>query len=121
MANLFSTLGVELFEGEVPASGFIIDTRKHKAYVASPDQIKDPNALPEDFKHNQPPVLDEKGQVAAVTAGILALKKEDFAKNGYPKIAELSKVVGFDVQTPIRDVAWDTFKKSQPDWEPAVE
>jgi hypothetical protein len=122
VANLFSILGVEVYEGEVPACGYIIDNRKHKAYSAPVEKAENPNEPPKDFKTNTPKELNEKEQVAAVAAAILALNKDDFTVGtGYPKVASLSKIVGFDVQTAIRDAAWETFKKSQPNGEPEEE
>ena len=116
--NLGLILGIELYDGEVPACGFIIDKRVHKTFVASEPE-KDPNAPPEDFAHNKPKPMTETEQTAAAVAAIFTLKAEDFTGGtGFPKVASLSKAVGFDIQTVIRDAAWTVFKKNNPEWTP---
>ena len=116
--NLGLILGIELYDGEIPTCGFIIDKRVHKTFTAA-EPAKDPNAPPEDFKHNKPKPMTETEQTAAVVAAIFTLKADDFTKTtGYPSISVLSKTVGFDVQTPIRDAAWKVFKTNNPEWTP---
>jgi len=122
ISNLAVYKGVELYQGEVPQCGYIVENRVHRAFTPIAEPVDESNAPPADFATNKPEPLDERGQTAAVMAVIPMLKAEDFtATHGHPSIAALKNIVGFDVQAPIRDAAWAMFKKVNPDWKPPVE
>lgn len=122
VSNIGLLKGVELYEGEIPECGYIIDNRKHKAFTTAPASTQsDPNAPPADFSTNKPPDMSELDKVRAVMAGILALGPLDFNKtNSFPKVDALTKIVGFEVVGETRDAAWALFQKSQPNWKPPV-
>jgi hypothetical protein len=118
IANLFAVPGIELFHGEIPECGFIMDDPKQRIYQApQSEQPTEAVKILEEIKTTKPKVLAGKERVAAITAAILALKKDDFNKSGYPGIAALTQIVGFQVEAKERDEAFEKFTVSQPEWE----
>jgi hypothetical protein len=131
IANLFSVKGVEVYVGEVPQCGFIMETPEARVYkgpqVKEPVEpteeatVKLPAGAPPEFNKTKPKVLTDPERLAAVTAAILGLKKDDFNASGFPGVAALTGVVGFQVTAKERDAAFAKFQESQPDWEVPTE